>query len=170
MFGFGKSGIDAIALLKADHRTIEQLFAAFERTSNQARRRELATRLCHELVVHAKVEEELLYPQALAAFDPQDHGLIWEATVEHGTLSGLIEGLADQQDDNELFASHVRVLKEYVKHHVESEEHDLFPRLRACRIDLAKLGEQIAARRAVLLESLDKVEAPAAALILRSAA
>lgn len=150
MFGFGKS-TDAIALLKADHRAVEDLFAQFEKETSNPRKITLATRICRELAVHAKVEEELVYPRALSVFKPDDQALIWEATVEHGTLSGLIDALGGAAATDADFDAHVKVLMEYVKHHVREEEHEMFPRLRATGIDLDALGEEITARKNALL-------------------
>lgn len=163
MFGFGKSSndassaTDAIALLKADHRTVETLFAEFEEETSKPRKITLATRICRELAVHAKVEEELVYPRALAVFKAEDQGLIWEATVEHGTLSGLIDALGGAAATDADFDAHVKVLKEYVKHHVREEESEMFPRLRATGIDLGRLGEEITARKNELLAQLAPV-------------
>jgi len=151
MFGFGKSSTDAIALLKADHRTVEELFAQFESESSKPRKVTIATRICQELAVHARVEEELVYPKALAAFKADDQALVWEATVEHGTLSGLIDALGGAAAGDDDFDAHVKVLKEYVKHHVREEENEMFPRLRATGLDLEALGEQIAAMKSELM-------------------
>jgi len=151
MFGFGKSSTDAIALLKADHRTVEELFAQFESEQSKPRKITLATRICQELAVHARVEEELVYPKALATFKADDQALVWEATVEHGTLAGLIDALGGAAAGDDDFDAHVKVLKEYVKHHVREEENEMFPRLRATGLDLEALGEQIAARKNELM-------------------
>jgi hemerythrin superfamily protein len=161
MFGFGKSSneepssTDAIALLKTDHRTVEALFAEFEDEQSKPRKITLATRICRELAVHAKVEEELVYPRALSIFGKDEQGLIWEATVEHGTLSGLIDALGGAAATDEDFDAHVKVLKEYVKHHVREEENEIFPRLRATGLDLEALGEEIADRKDELMERFD---------------
>ena len=161
MFGFGKSSndpsspSDAISLLKADHRTVEALFAEFEKEESKARKVTLATRICRELAVHAKVEEELVYPRALSVFGKEDQGLIWEATVEHGTLSGLIDALGGAAATDDDFDAHVKVLQEYVKHHVREEENEMFPRLRATGLDLEALGEEISGRKAALMEQFN---------------
>lgn len=162
MFGFGKSSndaassTDAIALLKSDHRTVEGLFAEFENEQSKPRKITLATRICRELAVHAKVEEELVYPRALASFGQEDQSLIWEATIEHGTLSGLIDALGGAAASDDDFDAHVKVLKEYVKHHVKEEENEMFPRLRATGLDLEALGEEIAGRKQELMQQFDE--------------
>ena len=161
MFGFGKSSndpsstTDAIALLKSDHRTVEGLFAEFEGEESKARKITLATRICRELAVHAKVEEELVYPRALGVFAKEDQELIWEATVEHGTLSGLIDALGGAAATDDDFDAHVKVLKEYVKHHLREEENEMFPKLRASEIDLEALGSEIAERKAELMDQFN---------------
>ena len=163
MFGFGKSSnessssTDAIALLKTDHRTVEALFAEFEAEESKPRKVTLATRICRELAVHAKVEEELVYPRALSVFKQEDQGLIWEATVEHGTLSGLIDALGGAAATDDDFDAHVKVLKEYVKHHVREEENEIFPRLRATGLDLQALGDEIADRKNALMEQFGEL-------------
>ena len=162
MFGFGKSRTDVIALLKADHRAVEDLFAQFEKEASGPGRIELATRLCQELAIHARLEEELVYPRALATFAAEDQGLIWEATVEHGTLSGLIDALGGAAASDDDFGAHLKVLREYVKHHVHEEENEMFPRLRATGLDLEKMGEEITARKNELLAQLAPPERRAA--------
>ena len=162
MFGFGFSSTDAIALLKADHRAVDDLFAQFEKEKSDPRKIVLATRICRELAVHAKVEEELVYPRALATFKPEDQTLIWEATVEHGTLSGLIDALGGAAASDADFDAHVKVLKEYVKHHVQEEELQMFPRLRATGLDLELMGEQITARKNELMAQFTPSERRAA--------
>jgi hemerythrin superfamily protein len=162
MFGFDKSSneesssTDAITLLKSDHRAVEALFAEFEDEQSKPRKITLATRICRELAVHAKVEEELVYPRALSVLGKQDQDLIWEATVEHGTLSGLIDALGGAAAGDEDFDAHVKVLKEYVKHHVREEENEVFPRLRATGLDLEALGEEIAERKDELMQRFDE--------------
>jgi hemerythrin superfamily protein len=158
MFGFGETPRHAISLLTADHRKVEQLFAEFERAEESARKVELATQICNELTVHATVEEELFYPQLMAAFQSEDKDedvdLIWEATVEHGTLEGLISALTGMRAADDGFEAHVKVLKEYVKHHVREEENEMFPKARRTSIDLDALGEAMEKRKLQLQQQM----------------
>jgi hemerythrin superfamily protein len=158
MFGFGSKDTatpDAIDLLKADHRKVDELFEQFEAEEGGAGKIRVATRICRELAVHARVEEELLYPRAIGVFDAKDQDLVWEATVEHGTLAGLIDALGGTAADDDAFEAHVKVLKEYVKHHVKEEENEMFPKLRASGLDLAALGAEILERKEELMASFD---------------
>ena len=147
---------DALELLKADHRKVDELFARFESEDSDAGKARLAREICRELMVHARVEEELLYPRAIGALGNADQELVWEATVEHGTLSGLIDSLDFAAANEDAFEAHVKVLKEYVKHHVKEEENEMFPKLRASgRIDLVALAGEIEARKEALMERFD---------------
>jgi hemerythrin superfamily protein len=163
MFGFGKTsneipaGSDAIAILTADHRKVDELFAEFERAERGPQKIAIATRICNELVVHATAEEDIFYPQALAALqaeESKDVELIWEAAVEHGTLEGLIASLGGMNASDDDFEAHVKVLKEYVKHHVKEEENEIFPRVRRTGLDLEALGGAIAERKEQLQEAM----------------
>src|SRR5688572_4506847 len=163
MFGFNsknqdelRAEPDALDLLKADHRKVEELFAQFEAEQGNAAKIRVATKICRELAVHAKVEEELVYPRAIAVLGNEDQELIWEATVEHGTLSGLIDALGGTSAEDDAFEAHVKVLKEYVKHHVKEEENEMFPKLRASGLDLEGLAEEILERKEELMASFDQ--------------
>jgi hemerythrin superfamily protein len=156
MFGLGKSSNeatnsnDAIALLTADHRKVDALFAEFESAERGQQKIAIATQICNELVVHATAEEDIFYPQALAALqaeESKDVELIWEAAVEHGTLEGLIASLSGMSASDDDFEAHIKVLKEYVKHHVKEEENEIFPRVRRTGLDMEALGEEIAERK-----------------------
>ena len=149
--------IDAIALLTADHRRVDELFKQFEKEKNGENKASLAMEICNELTVHATAEEELFYPQAVAAFEAagvEGQDLIWEATVEHGTLEGLIASLDGVDADDQMFDAHVKVLQEYVKHHVKEEEGEMFPKVRSTGLDLEALGEEIAARKEELMAEM----------------
>jgi hemerythrin superfamily protein len=166
MFGLGESSAasNAIALLIADHRKVDALFSEFEKEKDGRRKVAIATEICNELTVHATAEEEIFYPRALAAFEnegKQDNkDLIWEATVEHGTLEGLIASLAGVTASDDAFEAHVKVLKEYVKHHVKEEEGQMFPKVRATGLDLEALGREIEARKKQIKAEMGLSRAP----------
>lgn len=140
---------DAIALLKADHKSIAGLFSDYERTRSIARKKGLVAQICRALGVHAQVEEEIFYPAVKGAL--KDHFLVPEATVEHACISGLMAQIRDIEPDGEMFDARVRVLSEYVRHHVKEEQDEMFPKARASLLDLRELGTRMAARRFILL-------------------
>jgi len=135
---------DAIALLEDDHRTVEKLFRQWEEAEAQREKARIAGAICQALTVHAEIEETLFYPLALRALGEDGDDLVWEATVEHGTLRGLIARLDGQQPGLPMVDAHMTVLQEYVKHHVREEEKELFPAVRKTDIDLVALGERMA--------------------------
>ena len=159
MFGFGESPpANVIELLIADHRRVDGLFKEFEKENDGARKVALASEICNELSVHAAAEEDILYPRALAAFEAagksDDKELIWEATVEHGTLEGLIASLAGVAASDDAFDAHVKVLKEYVKHHVKEEEGEMFPKLHGAGLDLVAMRDEVAAHKQALMRRM----------------
>jgi hemerythrin superfamily protein len=143
--------LDAIALLKQDHREVEELFEQFEKAKGEGRKQKLAQQICLELTVHAKIEEEIFYPACEGKIDEDD---IKEAYVEHDGAKLLINEIeaGDGQSD-EYFDSKVKVLQEQIEHHIKEEEsgkESIFSQIRAADIDLKVLGEQMAARKAEL--------------------
>jgi hemerythrin superfamily protein len=139
-------GVDALALLKADHRAVEQLFAEYELANKLERKQELAQKICTELTVHAKLEESSFYPAVRQAL-PQEDALLNEAEVEHSSLKWLIAQLASERSDSEHFDAKVVVLKEYVQHHVKEEEKLMFPKIRKSTLDTRELGQVLQARK-----------------------
>ncbi len=145
---------DAIALLKADHRTVSALFDEFEKAEEEEQSA-IAQRVCQLLTVHATIEEELLYPAAKSAFDSEeDEDLVNEAEVEHGSAKELIAKIEGMASDDEHFKATVTVLSEYIKHHVKEEENELFPQLRKTDLDLKELGTRLADRKFALMEQM----------------
>jgi hemerythrin superfamily protein len=144
-------GPDATALLRADHKRVSALFEQYETTRSQARKKAVVATICTELSVHAQVEEEIFYPAVKAAL--RDKELVPEATVEHATLKELIAQVQDKEPDGEMFDAKIKVMSEYVKHHVKEEQNEMFPKARASRLDMNALGAQIAARKEELMAS-----------------
>lgn len=138
---------DAIALLTADHKTVKALFADYEKLpdNDDERKETLVQRLCDELTVHATVEEEIFYPAVRDAIDDSD--LLDEALVEHATVKSLIAQLREMLPDDDLYDAKVKVLSEYVAHHVKEEEGEMFPKTRKADIALQSLGDEMAARK-----------------------
>ena len=145
-----KMGIDAISLLKADHREVEKLFGQIEKTRAADRKRVLVGKVCEALTVHAKIEEEIFYPQARAALTRKGDDLLDEAEVEHDGIKRLVAELKDADPDEDLYDARVTVLSEYVKHHVKEEEGDLFPKVKKSDLDTEKVGAELAARKEAL--------------------
>lgn len=140
---------DATALLRADHKLVSELFAEYEKTSSPAKKKQLVSQICTELKVHAQVEEEIFYPAVKQAL--KDKELVPEATVEHATLKDLIAQVEFVEPDGEMFDAKIKVLSEYVKHHVKEEQNEIFPKAKATTLDMVALGAQLAARKADLM-------------------
>ncbi len=141
---------DATALLRADHKVVSGLFAEYEKTASTTKKKRLVAEICTELTVHAQVEEEIFYPAVKQAL--KDKELVPEATVEHATLKDLIAQVEGVDPDGEMFDAKIKVLSEYVKHHVKEEHEEMFPKAKATKLDMLELGGRIAARKEELLE------------------
>ena len=147
-----KKAADAIALLKADHRKVEGLFAQFEKAKDSRRKRELANEICLELRVHAQIEEDVFYPGCRE--EGVDKDLMNEAYVEHDGAKVLIGELEKTSPDDQYFDAKVKVLSEQIKHHVKEEEKkqgNMFAKARKAGVDLKALGERMAAEKVQLL-------------------
>ena len=136
---------EATALLRADHKLVSDLFAEYEKTLSPAKKKELVQKICKELTVHAQVEEEIFYPAVKAALN--DKELIPEATVEHATLKALISQVEGITPDGEIYDAKIKVLEEYVKHHVKEEQSEIFPKAKATKLDMVALGAELQQRK-----------------------
>jgi hemerythrin superfamily protein len=136
---------EATALLKADHKRVSDLFDQYEKSRSTAKKKTLVDSICRELGIHAKAEEEIFYPAVKAAL--KDKEMVPEATVEHATMKELIAQVEGKTPDGEMFDAKIKVLSEYVKHHVKEEETEMFPKARKTKLDMKALGAQIAARK-----------------------
>ena len=139
---------DATALLKADHQLVASLFADYEITNSTNKKKQLVEQICKKLSIHAQVEEEIFYPAVQKAL--KDHELVPEATVEHATLKDLIAQVKDIEPDGDMYDAKIKVLSEYVKHHVKEEESEMFPEAKSTKLNLMELGAQITQRKAEL--------------------
>ena len=151
-------GTDALDLLTEDHRKVEEMFEEYESTKDESddeEKEERVATICLELTVHATVEEEVFYPAAREALDAEDSDLLDEAEVEHASVRDLIEQLSEMAPSEPLYDAKVKVLGEYVRHHVQEEEGELFPALRDTELDLEALGNEIATRKEELREELE---------------
>ena len=140
---------DAIALLRADHKVVSELFDEYEKSRSTSKKQQLVAKICTELTVHAQVEEEIFYPAVKVAL--KDKELIPEATVEHATVKDLIAQVEGVEPDGEMFDAKIKVLSEYIKHHVKEEQNEMFPKAKGTSLDMAELGAQMAKRKAELL-------------------
>lgn len=139
--------MDAITLLKNDHQTVEQLFKRFEQAGDRAhvQKREIVDRIIEELSVHAAIEEQVFYPVARGSV-PDTEDIALESLEEHHVVKWLLSELEDMDPAHERFDAKVTVLIENVRHHVDEEESDFFPKVRAelGRNELAELGDTLA--------------------------
>jgi len=142
---------DAIALLKADHRTVEDLFAKFEAARGDGRKKALAEQICLELSVHAKIEEDIFYPACEGAVEED---LLKEAYVEHDGAKVLIAEIEAGGPDDEFYEAKVKVLSEMIEHHVEEEEkrvEGMFSQARKAGLDMDELGQRMAEEKMRLI-------------------
>jgi hemerythrin superfamily protein len=140
---------DATALLRADHKRVSDLFNEYEESRSSAKKKQIVEQLCDELTVHAQIEEEIFYPAVKRAL--KDKELIPEARVEHETLKGLIAQVEGAEPDGEMFDAKIKVMREYVKHHVKEEQNEIFPKAKSTDLDMMKLGAKLSERKEELL-------------------
>ena len=139
--------MDAIALLKADHRKVEDIFAAFEKARGKDRKQALAEQACLELKVHTIIEEEIFYP---ACRNEIEDDLLNEAYVEHDAAKMLINDIEAGGPDEAFYDAKVKVLSEMIEHHVKEEEQrseGLFSQARAAGLDMDDLADRMRARK-----------------------
>ncbi|MEP6785319.1 MAG: hemerythrin domain-containing protein [Sphingomonadales bacterium] len=146
---------DAIALLKADHRKVEELFEQYEGAGGSGKKQKIAMQICMELTVHATIEEEIFYP---ACEGKIDEDLLKEAYVEHDGAKVLIAEIEAGGPDDEYYDAKVSVLSEQIEHHVGEEEmrmEGMFAQARKAGLDMDALGEQLLARKTELLATYE---------------
>jgi hypothetical protein len=157
--------LDAIALLKADHRKVEDLFDKFEAAKGDGRKQALAEQICMELTIHTKIEEDVFYPACEGAVEED---LLREAYVEHDGAKVLIAEIEAGGPDDKFYEAKVKVLSEEIEHHVEEEEkrvEGMFAQARKAGLDMDALGEKMAAEKERLMatykaQGLPRPEAP----------
>jgi galactokinase len=143
--------LDAVALLKADHRKVEALFEAFEAAKGDGKKKALAQQICMELTVHTKIEEDVFYP---ACEGKVEEDLLKEAYVEHDGAKVLIAEIEAGGPDDEFYDAKVKVLSEQIAHHVGEEEQrveGMFSQARKAGLDMDALGEAMAAEKKELI-------------------
>jgi len=147
---------EAIAQLTDDHARVKKMFKQYEKLAKAEapaeERQELANMICAELTAHATAEEEIFYPAARESIDEAD--LVAEAEVEHQSAKDLIAQITAATPDDDHYDAKVKVLGEYINHHVQEEEGEMFPKVRRANVDTIMLGEEIAVRKAEIMEKL----------------
>jgi hemerythrin superfamily protein len=136
--------MDAITLLKTDHKTVKSLFTKFSRLGDGAKKskRDIVDKIIEELSVHAAIEEQVFYPTVRREVEGADEEVL-EALEEHHVAKWLLSELDGMDPNDERFDAKVKVLIESVKHHIGEEESALFPEVRQAlgRKRLQELGE-----------------------------
>ncbi|HVO00658.1 MAG TPA: hemerythrin domain-containing protein [Candidatus Cybelea sp.] len=153
--------MDAVALLKADHRKVEELFEKFESSRGESSKQKIAQQICMELMIHTVIEEEIFYPSCAGQIE--DEELVQEAYVEHDGAKVLIAEILASQPSDEFWEAKVTVLSEMIKHHVNEEEkrsEGLFAEAKAAGLDLEELGQRMQARKMELMEEFKSGELP----------
>jgi hemerythrin superfamily protein len=140
---------DAIAMLKADHKKVSDLFEQFDKTRSATRKKAIVAEICTELTVHTTLEEEIFYPAVKAAL--KDKELVPEANVEHASVKDLIAQVEGVEPDGEMYDARVRVMGEFVKHHVKEEQNEMFPKAQKTRLDMVDLRDRMMARKNELM-------------------
>ena len=142
---------DAVALLKADHRKVEDLFAEFEAARGDGKKRALAEQICLELTVHTRIEEDIFYP---ACEGKVEEDLLKEAYVEHDSAKVLIAEIEAGGPDDSFYDAKVKVLSEMIGHHVKEEEQrveGMFAQARKAGLDMDELGARMAEEKGRLV-------------------
>ena len=150
---------DALDLLKQDHDKVEKAFRQFEKMDREDEQAcmDLVQTVCEDLKVHTTLEEEIFYPAVREAIDDDD--TMNEASVEHETAKMLIEQLENMQPDDPNYHATFTVLGEYVRHHIEEEESEMFPQVKKSDLDLEGLAEQMRARKQELVGEAEQEHA-----------
>jgi hemerythrin superfamily protein len=146
---------NAIDMLLEDHKKVQKLFKDFEKLDREDTEacQEVVSTACTELKVHSMIEKELFYPAVRDQVEKEeDEDLLNEAEVEHQTVDQLVETLEGMDPGDAMYAAHFTVLSEYVKHHVQEEEKEMFPRVKKMKsLDLDALGEEMKSRKQELM-------------------
>ena len=154
---------DAIALLKADHRKVEELFEKFESARDSAKGK-IAQQICNELKIHTAIEEEIFYPALKGQIETET---LTEAYVEHDGAKVLVNDIMAGTPDDEFYDAKVTVLSKEIKHHVHEEEarqEGMFAQAREAGVDLVALRDQMLARKEELMGQVEAGGLPPAEL------
>ncbi|MBF6991746.1 MULTISPECIES: hemerythrin domain-containing protein [Cupriavidus] len=141
---------EALGALMDDHRAVKKLFKAFKDTEDRDEKESIALEACHQLTVHATIEEEIFYPALRGASDDIDD-MLDEAQVEHQVAKDLIAAI-EQDPAGDMLVASFTVLSEYVAHHIEEEEGELFKNVIREKINLRDVARALAARKEELMQ------------------
>lgn len=144
---------EALDLLIEDHRTVQQMFRDFAESDDAEQRLQLVRAACTALTIHTQMEEEVFYPAVREVLASED--IVDEAEVEHEVAKNLIAELDDMEPGDALFEARFKVLGEAVNHHIDHEEHELFPQLEAENADLGDLADRLRECKAELEAEYD---------------
>lgn len=153
---------DACDLLDADHKVVKKMFTEFEelteaKGNTREKKRALAEKFCNELMVHTQIEEEIFYPAIRKPV--KDEMMMNEAEVEHAGAKDLIAQIQGMNASDPMFDAKVKVLGEYIDHHVKEERSEMFPKARATKVDPVKLKDQMQMRKEELMGELEGMPA-----------
>lgn len=147
---------DVIVLLKNDHAEVKKMFKQFDKLAEKGDNKgkvQIANKICAELIAHTMAEEEAFYPGARAAID--DDAMLNEAVVEHDSAKDLIAQIQSMDSADPMYDAKVTVLGEYINHHVEEEETEMFPEVRKSKeLDLRELAVTFSRRKQEILGQL----------------
>jgi len=150
--GKAQKKLDAIKLLMNDHDEVEAMFKQFMKMKKDGiQKSDLIEQICNALTVHAEIEEEIFYPACRDELGEDSDMMLDEAEIEHSTIKRLVEELEDADPDDEMTAAKVKVLSEYVTHHVKEEEEKIFPKIKKTDLDLDALGVELMERKQELM-------------------
>lgn len=141
--------MNALQLLKEDHDYVKKAFKTFEKMDEEDRPK-LVKEVIKALKAHTEIEEKIFYPAVRKAIDEDD--LMNEALVEHDSAKALIRQLERMKPNNPRYAATFTVLGEYVKHHIDEEEKEMFPKARRKRVNLEALGKKMMERKIRLVK------------------
>lgn len=151
---------DVIVLLKLDHTAVKKLFNQYDQLAKQGNvtaKVKIANQICAELIVHTRAEEEVFYPPALAA--THEDAMFNEADVEHDSAKDLMLQILSMDARDPMYDAKLTVLGEYITHHVDEEESEMFPLVRETKaLDLKQLGEKLKARKDALMATLQNAQ------------
>lgn len=143
----------AIRLLKQDHREVEGWFDEYEQLDDDAEKQELFSKIALALKVHTQMEEEIFYPEERGAVEDD---MLDEAYVEHDGAKKLIAEIEGMDPGDEFYDAKVKVLGEYIKHHVKEEEQPggIFAQAKKGEEDLEEMGERLKRRKEKLMAEM----------------
>jgi hemerythrin superfamily protein len=149
--------MDAIEMLKADHKKVKELFRQYEAAGDRAHQKKkgIAEEVFTEISIHSTLDEELFYPAVQELTDEDGKDLVAESVEEHHAVATLIEELKELDPKDERYDAKFTVLMENVEHHIEEEEGELFPEAEEVLGDaIEHLGTQMKGRKEELMASL----------------